>query len=107
MSERNEFTPRGVPLVDGIVEPERPMVLSLNSPDKSIARYSYARMAGGDDDYSRAIEAGFGPPGKPRELGSVILESFEGGTANGAHSYKDLKSLTAYRANFNKAPHNN
>ena len=63
------FTPSGEALTDGMVHPERPYVLSINSDSEAglraaeplppgVSRYTYSTLATCDAEYRVAIEAG-------------------------------------------------
>jgi hypothetical protein len=95
------FTPSGEALTDGMVHPERPYVLSINSDSETglraaelsppgVSRYTYPMLATCDAEYRAAIESGL----------HAIVANFYNDTRNGPHSWELLNRLIAMRARF-------
>jgi hypothetical protein len=98
------FTPSGEALTDGIVHPERPYVLSINSASEAglraaepsppmVLRYTYPTLAPCNADYNAAIEAGL----------HALVANFYNDTRKGPHSWELLNRLIAMRAQFTYA----
>jgi hypothetical protein len=98
------FIPTGVPMTDGMVHPERPYVLSINSDSEAglrsaepsppmVSRYTYTSSAPCNADYRGAIEASL----------HALVANFYNDTRNGPHSWELLNRLIAMRAQFTYA----
>jgi hypothetical protein len=89
---------------DGMVHPEQPYVLSINSDSEAglklaepsppmVSRYTYPTSATCNADYRAAIEAGL----------HALAATFYNDTRNGPHSWELLNRLVAMRAQFTYA----
>src|SRR5262245_17226415 len=98
------FTPTGIPMTDGMVHPEQPYVLSINSDSEAglrvaepsppmVSRYTYPTAAPCNADYRAAIGAGI----------HALVANFYNDTRNGPHTWELLNRLIAMRAKFTYA----
>jgi hypothetical protein len=98
------FIPTGVPMTDGMVHPERPYVLSINSNSEAglraaepspplVSRYTYTTPAPCNADYRAASEASL----------HALVANFYNDTRNGPHRWELLNRLIAMRAQFTYA----
>ena len=90
--------------MDGVVHPERPYVLSINSDSEAglraaepsppmVSRYTYATPAPCNADYRAATDAGL----------HALVANFYNDQRNGPHSWELLNRLIAMRAQFTYA----